>query len=61
MRILNLIFKIKLSDAHWNKLLELALVENKCDFVNLILEHEIDLTKFLTVGRLQALYNNENV
>jgi hypothetical protein len=39
----------------------MALLENKCDIVCLLLQHDIDLTKFLDSERLKQLYNNETV
>ncbi len=42
-------------------LLENALIENRPDFVHLILEQEISLQKFLTRERLQTLYNKKKV
>ena len=38
------------------ELLELALLNNKYDFFELLMER-VDLKKFLTVGRLKNLYN----
>ena len=43
------------------KLLELSLLENKNEFVMLLLENDINLTEFLTKDRLKMLYNNEVV
>ncbi len=43
------------------KLLELALVENKPDFVELILQNGANLDAFLTYGRLYYLYNSKFV
>jgi hypothetical protein len=51
----------KLKENELYDLLELALLENKYQFVNLLLECEIDLGKFLTVERLKNLYNYEAV
>ena len=51
----------KLSEDDRYDLLELALVENKPDFVNLLLDNEVDLLNFLTLNRLNDLYNNEYV
>jgi hypothetical protein len=42
-------------------LLHLALLENKYDIVSFLLQHEINLEKFLEYGRLKQLYNNEIV
>ena len=42
-------------------LLHLALLENKCDIVSLLLLHDINLTKFLDGERLKQFYNNEVV
>ena len=51
----------KLKENELYDLLELALLENKYQFVNLLLECEIDLQKFLTVQRLKDMYNYEAV
>ena len=53
--------KDKLKDAELYDLLELALSENKFQFVNLLLENEIDLKRFLDIKRLRKLYNIEAV
>ncbi len=42
-------------------LMELAIVENKPDFVELLIENNIDLTAFLTERRLLFLYNSNKV
>ena len=47
----------KLTVDDLNELLEVALLENKYEFVNLLLKKEIDLVKFLTNNRLKRLYN----
>lgn len=44
-----------------HNLLEVALLENKCEFVSLLLEHDINLTEFLKNERMNMLYNNEVV
>ena len=51
----------KMKDTELEDLLELALLENRFQFVNLLLEQEINLKKFLTVERLKNLYNDEAV
>jgi hypothetical protein len=51
----------KLTENELHNLLELALLENKYQFVNLLLENEIDLEKFLDIERLKKLYNYEAV
>lgn len=43
------------------KLFEMALVENKPDFVELILQNGVNLDSFLTYGRLYYLYNSKTV
>jgi hypothetical protein len=45
----------------FHDILEVALLENKCEFVTLILEQGINLNEFLNQNRLKALYNNEAV
>jgi hypothetical protein len=64
------IIKAETDDKHYligekfcilNDLLEIALLENKCDIVCLLLQHDIDLSKFLDSERLKQLYNNETV
>jgi hypothetical protein len=42
-------------------LMEMALLENKSDFVSLFLDNDIQLGKFLTVKRLKNLYNAQRV
>ena len=44
-----------------SKLLKLALIEKRANFVNLMLENETDLRSFLTKGNLKELYNNQIV
>jgi len=44
-----------------NYLLEVALIENKPQFVNLILENDFDLRTFLTKDILMKLYRNQLV
>lgn len=44
-----------------SKLLEIALAENKPEFVELLLENGADPAKFLTTGRLIYLYNLKTV
>jgi hypothetical protein len=44
-----------------NKLLELALIENKPDFVELLLTNGANLSTFLTYGRLYYLYNSHTI
>ncbi len=43
------------------KLLEIALVDNKPEFVKLIIENRVNLDSFLTYGRLYYLYNSKKV
>ena len=43
-------------DNKLNELFELALVENKYEFVDLLIQNGINLTKFLTIERLNYLY-----
>jgi hypothetical protein len=45
----------------FHDILEVALLENKCEFVILILEQDVNLGQFLNQNRLKALYNNEAV
>ena len=42
-------------------LMELAMVENRHDFVDLLIENNIDLKNFLTQQRLLFLYNCDQV
>lgn len=44
-----------------NYLLEVALIENKPQFVNLILENDFDMRTFLTKAILTRLYHNQLV
>jgi hypothetical protein len=48
-----------------NNLLEVAVLENKCEFVSLLLKYGVMLSEFLGFGkdnnRLKLLYNNESV
>ena len=41
--------------------MELAIIENKPDFVDLLIENNIDLRKFLSQRRLLFLYNCNKV
>jgi hypothetical protein len=41
--------------------MELAIIENKPDFVELFIENNIDLTAFLTQRRLLFIYNSNKV
>jgi hypothetical protein len=50
-----------LSSEELSKLLEKALIENKPDFVKLLLENGTNLNDFLTYGRLLYLYNSKKV
>ena len=43
------------------KLLEIALIDNKPEFVKLFIENGINLDSFLTYGRLYYLYNSRKV
>ena len=49
------------SQAELSKLLEIALIENKPEFVKLLLENGTNLKTFLTYGRLYYLYNSSKV
>ena len=42
-------------------LMEIALVENKADFVELLIQKNIDLNGFLTERQLLFLYNSNKV
>jgi hypothetical protein len=44
-----------------NRLMELALLDNKPKFVELLLENGLNLKDFLTVKRLLFLYNSNKV
>ena len=44
-----------------NSLMELALLENKPNFVELLLENGLNLKEFLTMKRLLFLYNSHKV
>lgn len=44
-----------------NKLLEIAIVENKPAFVELFIENGMNLDSFLSYGRLYYLYNSKKV
>ncbi|CAF1036957.1 unnamed protein product [Brachionus calyciflorus] len=44
-----------------SKLLEIALIDNKPEFVQLFLENGANLNNFLTNGRLYYLYNSESI
>jgi hypothetical protein len=44
-----------------NRLMELALLDNKPKFVELLLENGVNLKDFLTVKRLLFLYNSNKV
>ncbi len=48
-------------DEAMYSLLETALVQNRPKFVDLILEQEINLRKFLSSKRLCRLYNSDKV
>ncbi len=43
------------------KILEIALIENKPEFVELLLQNGADLKSFLTYGRLYYLYNSVKI
>uniref|UniRef100_A0A0K0EJ92 LSDAT_euk domain-containing protein n=1 Tax=Strongyloides stercoralis TaxID=6248 RepID=A0A0K0EJ92_STRER len=45
------------NDLH-NIMME-ALISNRVDFVRLLLENGVDMHSFLTIGRLEALYNTD--
>jgi len=38
-----------------------ALVSNRLDFVNLLLEHGLNMQQFLTASRLEALYSSKRI
>ena len=42
-------------------LMEMALLENKVDFVSLFMDNGIQLRNFLSIKRLLSLYNTERV
>lgn len=42
-------------------LMEMALIQNKPNFVELLLDNGLDLKSFLTVKRLIFLYNSQKV
>jgi hypothetical protein len=44
-----------------NILMEMALVQNKPEFVELLLENGLNLKSFLTIRRLCFLYNSNKV
>ena len=44
-----------------NDLFEVALLENKREFVDLLLQNGVEIFPFLTKERLKKLYNNETV
>ena len=43
------------------KLMEIALIQNKYEFVELMLENGLNLKTFLTIRRLIVLYNSQKV
>jgi hypothetical protein len=43
------------------KLLEISLIDNKPEFVKLLIENGANLESFLTYGRLYYLYNSKQV
>ncbi|CEF69851.1 Transient receptor potential cation channel subfamily M member 1 [Strongyloides ratti] len=47
----------KMEDLH-NIMIE-ALIYDRVDFVRLLLENGVDMQKFLTIGRLEELYNSD--
>uniref|UniRef100_A0A0K0FFJ9 LSDAT_euk domain-containing protein n=1 Tax=Strongyloides venezuelensis TaxID=75913 RepID=A0A0K0FFJ9_STRVS len=47
----------KMDDLH-NIMIE-ALIYDRVDFVRLLLENGVDMQKFLTIGRLEELYNSD--
>ena len=53
--------KDKLTDSDLYGLLKLALLENKFQFVNMLLEHDINLEGILNIGKLKELYDFEAV
>lgn len=44
-----------------NTLMELALIEDRPEFVEILLENRINLYSFLTYKRLYFLYNSDKV
>ncbi len=50
-----------LEPSQMEKLLEISLVENKPEFVRLLLDNGTNLTNFLTLGRFYYLYNSKQV
>ena len=49
------------NDLRYDRLLDLALKENKFDFTEIFLSCDINLKSFLTYERLLGLYNNQTV
>lgn len=49
------------SKKQLNDLMEMAITENKADFVSLLLENGATLNAFLNKQRLHNLYNHEKV
>jgi hypothetical protein len=44
-----------------SKLLEISLIDNRPEFIKLLIESGVSLNNFLTVGRLYYLYNSKQV
>lgn len=61
MKIAKTKVKAIISEEDRKNLLELALIKNKVQFVNLLLENNIDLSNFLNDDRIMRLYRNEMV
>lgn len=53
--------EVCLMPGELNKLLLLALVENKPKFVGLLIAHGANIESFLTYGRLYYIYNSITV
>ena len=52
---------IKINKEQLHYLMEKALIQNKPEFVELLLDHGVDIESFLTLGRLYYLYNSKEL
>ncbi len=59
--VCNLYFFLKLEQVEQHNLLEIALIEDRPNIVELMLDREINLIEFLTLERLESLHNHEAV
>jgi hypothetical protein len=50
------VYRVRLPGA-FEKAMFRALIENRVEFVKLLLEHGVSMDKFLTLKRLEDLYN----